>query len=128
MDSQIPIYRRLLCALGCVFFTGVGYCQNSAVPSPALSGQVSSGPSVQVKLLPSAGQNSDSVGSGDQIEPPLLRPKNIPQEIAELRATISRLQDRLDQIAPAPLENENDTGCSPAGASLFNSRWPMNAY
>ncbi len=128
MDSPIPIYRRFLCALGCVFFAGVGYCQNSAVPSPALPGQVSSGPTIHVELLSSVGQISNPVRPGDKIEPPPSRSNISPNEIAELRATVNRLQERLDQIVPAPAENENTGGCSEAGASLFNSRWPLNAY
>jgi phosphate-selective porin OprO/OprP len=53
-----------------------------------------------------------------QVAPPAqpATPASTAAEIAELRATVSQLQERLNQIAPAPSETES------------KSRWPLNAY
>jgi hypothetical protein len=84
--------RGRLCALVFLVPSGMGLCQQPpSEPSPTPANQES-------QQTPPAGTN----------------PR--PDEIAELKATVGQLQDRLNRIAPS----EEETG--------GKSRWPLNAF
>jgi len=92
---DLQMWRGFLCALVCLCLPRIGICQQSQPETGSIIVQI-------------GGQNEPVA------QPPL--PASSTAEIAELRATVSQLQERLNQIAPAPDETESQ------------SRWPLNAF